>query len=147
MILPRVSGKRRRSGRSIIRSTTRSTTRSTNSPFMDEGTTTDSVAATSITRSMVCVLDESVSWITVVVIEVDSVSSKPSMSSSSCSTSVLVFKGWLNLLPSRYSALAFKPSSQLNRYDAPTSETVASVGKLMVFEMAPEMKGCAAAII
>src|SRR4029453_9863340 len=44
-------------------------------------------------------------------------------------------------------ALAFSASFQESRYADLQSSTVASFGMLMVFEMAPEMKGCAAAIM
>jgi hypothetical protein len=43
--------------------------------------------------------------------------------------------------------LAFVISCQLSQYARFTSSTVASLGMLMVLEMAPLMYGCAAAIM
>src|ERR1044072_8581570 len=61
--------------------------------------------------------------------------------------SLLLLNGWLSLLPSRYKAQAFKPSCQLSMYESAISSTEASCGRLIVFEIAPLRKGCAAAII
>src|SRR5262245_56096194 len=63
------------------------------------------------------------------------------------SLSDFVESGCECLQPSRYKAVAFSPSSQLRRYARLMSSTLDSFGRLMVFEMAPLMKGCAAAIM
>ena len=58
-----------------------------------------------------------------------------------------MLSGWLSLEPSRYRALALSISCQLSRYAFFTSSTVASCGMLIVFEIAPETNGWAAAIM
>ena len=60
---------------------------------------------------------------------------------------IWVVKGCDSFEPSRYSAFAFNPSNHDAMNAALQSATVASFGILMVFEIAPEMKGWAAAII
>src|SRR5215475_7428276 len=59
----------------------------------------------------------------------------------------LLLRGCDNLDPSRYKAQAFNPNCQLSMYASAISSIVASLGRLMVLEMAPLMKGCTAPII
>jgi hypothetical protein len=55
--------------------------------------------------------------------------------------------GWLSLLPSRYRALALSRTStrRVDRRDL--GSTVASLGMLIVLEIAPDRNGWAAAIM
>ena len=60
---------------------------------------------------------------------------------------LLVVTGWVRLQPSRYRAIAFSPAFHASMYAVSSSSTVASAGWFTVLEMAPEMKGWAAAIM
>src|SRR5580692_5152511 len=51
------------------------------------------------------------------------------------------------LQPSRYTATALRPSFHACRYASMMSSTDAFSGRLTVFDIAPEINGCAAAII
>ena len=66
---------------------------------------------------------------------------------SSKSSSFEEFNGCDNLDPSRYRAIAFTPVFHASRYTSPISLTNASAGIFTVLEIAPEIKGCAAAIM
>ena len=64
-----------------------------------------------------------------------------------CLSSFVVFNGAERFDPSRYIAIAFKPSRQPSTYVFMISSTVAVSGMLTVFEIAPLRNGCAAAIM
>ena len=72
-----------------------------------------------------------------------SVSSKSSSSSSIRADE----SGCESLDPSLYKAFAFTPNDQDNSYAAWQSSIVASFGIFIVFDIAPEIKDCAAAIM
>ena len=72
--------------------------------------------------------------------------SRISAASSSSSINAAA-KGCDSFDPSRYSALALVPKDQLSSYAFWQSSIVASFGMLIVFEIAPEINDCAAAII
>jgi len=56
-------------------------------------------------------------------------------------------RGCAFLHPSRYTATAFSPFFHACRYASAISSTDALSGRFTVFEIAPEMNGCVAAII
>ncbi len=60
---------------------------------------------------------------------------------------LLVVTGWVRLQPSRYRAIAFRPAFHASMYAVSNSSTLASAGWFTVLEIAPEMKGWAAAIM
>ena len=70
-----------------------------------------------------------------------------SSSLMSSSSSKAEFSGWLNFDPSLYNALAFIPNCQDSIYASLQSSIVALLGIFIVFEIAPDTKDWAAAII
>src|SRR3954468_1466026 len=67
--------------------------------------------------------------------------------SAASDESATELSGWLSFDPSRYRAFALVISCHDSQYAFFTSSTVASLGMLIVFEIAPEMNGWAAAIM